>query len=365
VSAFLCTSRARPRLSVAAVVASSLVAMWTLGGCASQGAATAVDAASSAARITPGQGAASPLGSLSPVPAASPSRGPAAPPAPSPTASPTASPNGTLDNSLTISDGSPDVLMNGGTADFGIPVSGLAWSPDGTRAAFVDGNGDLIVAGPDGGARVEVAANPGGQTWSHPTWLTSTDVSREGAGVFLMFVSTSHGVSVLKEVPVGSGPAVATLAGLDHGDGDPAVPQTGDLWPSAAQSVAHGTLSVFEHDAGSVSEVYIRDDYLREQCYELFDGAEPAISPDGTDVVFTRSVEGHQHLFLADLNDGDYNNVAVTELTPGVTQSETAPAWSPDGKTIAYSTPGGVWKVAADGGTPMLVSPQPGVPSYR
>ena len=78
--------------------------------------------------------------------------------------------NGTAHNGLTISDGTRYVVMNGTRVDFGTAVRDLSWSPDGSKAAFIDGDGDLVVSNPDGSGRVVVAKNPGGQNWSHPTW---------------------------------------------------------------------------------------------------------------------------------------------------------------------------------------------------
>ncbi|MFJ9522905.1 hypothetical protein ACIRPK_32240 [Kitasatospora sp. NPDC101801] len=92
------------------------------------------------------------------APTASPSADPSAPPvvlAAVTTAVTTAPPaplNGTAHNGLTISNGTRYVVMNGTTVDFGTEVRDLVWSPNGRKAAFVDGAGDLVVADPDGSA---------------------------------------------------------------------------------------------------------------------------------------------------------------------------------------------------------------------
>src|SRR5438445_5968385 len=72
----------------------------------------------------------------------------------------------TVPRGLTISDGTRHVIVNGKSIDFGTIVRDLAWNPSGSKAAFIDGRGDLVVSDPDGSHRVTVAANPGGQTWS-------------------------------------------------------------------------------------------------------------------------------------------------------------------------------------------------------
>jgi Tol biopolymer transport system component len=77
---------------------------------------------------------------------------------------------------------------------------------------------------------------------------------------------------------------------------------------------------------------------------------DPAESPDGKKLVFSAMT----HLYTLDLPGGKPQRV-----TSG-SAHEFQPAWSPDGKTIAYvtwSSEGGqLWKVAAGGGTPAQLS---------
>ncbi len=103
---------------------------------------------------------------------------------------------------LTISNGSKYVLINGHQVNFGVPVRDLAWSPNGAKAAFIDGSGNLDVANPDGSGRVVVAKNPGGQNWSHPTWQVTAKDSQVGlpAKDNLIFAARAGGVSRLKYI---------------------------------------------------------------------------------------------------------------------------------------------------------------------
>lgn len=103
-------------------------------------------------------------------------RSPAKPPPTKPT-KPTG-PN----SALTISDGTDSVLINGVPVDFGVAVHDLAWSPDGTRGAFIDGDGNLVVSDAAGGGRIVVAANPGGQQRSHPASPRTSDARLSCAG---------------------------------------------------------------------------------------------------------------------------------------------------------------------------------------
>src|SRR5262245_44454322 len=50
--------------------------------------------------------------------------------------------------SLLVSDGSRDVVIDGKAVTFPTAVQDAAWSPDGSRVAFVDGDGVVAVARP-------------------------------------------------------------------------------------------------------------------------------------------------------------------------------------------------------------------------
>ncbi|BBA98580.1 hypothetical protein RVR_4816 [Actinacidiphila reveromycinica] len=268
--------------------------------------------------------------------------------------------NGTAHNGLTLSDGSRYVVMNGTRVDFGTLVRDLAWSPDGGRAAFVDGDGDLAVSGADGSGRVVVARNPGGQTWSHPTWQTRTADPANGMTALdnLVFAVRSGGTTTLESVPSAGGtPQPITLNPMAVEHPDP-LPTTGNTWPNAGRE---GTAVYANTDSG---QVYLRDDNLRQQGSALTAGSEPAMSPgDDEDVVFVRSVDGHDHLFLEDSTDG---GPTYKDLTPDATTDYTEPAFSPDGTLIAARTRSGTVELRADGsGTPVKISDYTGLPAFR
>ncbi|MER6122553.1 hypothetical protein ABT173_07640 [Streptomyces sp. NPDC001795] len=261
---------------------------------------------------------------------------------------------------LTISNGTKYVLINGHWVNFGVPVRDLAWSPNGAKAAFIDGAGNLDVANADGSRRVVVAKNPGGQNWSHPTWQVAKADTQDGipAKNNLIFAARANGVSRLKYVAataVHGTPRTLPLV-AEPGPGVPSLPQTGNMWPNAAGG--HGT-SVYANS--STGEVYIRDDYIRQQGGALTKGSQPALSPNEEEVVFVRSVAGHDHVLVEDFTTGH-----VKDLTPHATTDYTEPAWSADGTTLAVRTPSGTVTMPASGsGHPTKVTSVVGLAAYR
>ncbi|MHA6760011.1 TolB family protein [Streptacidiphilus sp. PAMC 29251] len=268
--------------------------------------------------------------------------------------------NGTKGNGLTISNGTKYVVMNGTRVNFGVVVRDLAWSPDGKKAAFIDGKGNLEVANANATGRHIVAVNPGHQTWSHPTWQVSKGDVRDqiAAKNNIIFVANKSGTTRLEGI---SGTAYhGTPHAITLGRYfDPNVaynPTTGNNWPSAA-----GGYGSSVYDNTRTGEIYIRDDYTRQQGGPITRGSEPALSPNGEEIVFVRSVKGHDHLFVSDTN-GKH----VKDLTPHATTNYTEPTWSANGKTIAFRTPTGTDIIPANGSKgPVKISSYTGLAAYR
>ncbi|MFB9365942.1 hypothetical protein [Kitasatospora albolonga] len=363
------SARIRRRAAVSLVCALTTGTTLLLTACDPATGRSAAPAASSApsrpSTDAPASPTAAPSATATPSASATPTTPavpttPAAPRTTAPGVVPAALLNRTAHTGLTISNGTNLVVMDGTTVDFHTAVRDLSWSPDGSRAAFVDGNGDLVTSRPDGTGRSLVAKNPGGQSWSHPTWQVSVGYQGGSPKKNLFFTITRDGTTRLATVPVdGAAHAPAALPLGNYSDENAvALPTTGNTWINGSDRL--GT-TVYANTTDG--DVYIRDDYLRQQGGVVTKGSQPAISADGDSLVFVRPVGGHNHVFRQSLRTEDRT---AKDLTPYAGEDFTEPAWSRDGKTVAVRTPAGIAVLPADGSAaPELVSSVRGLPAYR
>jgi TolB protein len=79
-----------------------------------------------------------------------------------------------------------------------------------------------------------------------------------------------------------------------------------------------------------------------KQSYQLTSDrydATPVWSPDGKKVAFVRRQHDHWEIYVVDADGGNVRRLTDTPALPdGTAGSSVSPAWSPDGKSIAFLT---------------------------
>jgi len=101
-------------------------------------------------------------------------------------------------------------------------------------------------------------------------------------------------------------------------------------------------------------------------------GAEPAWSPDGSQIAFIRPVDGFADIWVMEADGSNAMKLTDLEALPtGLYHDAYEPAWSPDGARIAFAGPGmndgpRIWVMDADGSNlTMLTEYEPYYHAWR
>jgi Tol biopolymer transport system component len=225
-------------------------------------------------------------------------------------------------------DGSDPVnLTNHGAPDW-YP----AWSPDGTRIAFLSDRGpsvDIYVMGTDGSNPVNLTDNAAWDAdpaWSPDGTRIAFTSNRDGEpDIYVMGADGSNPVNLTNN------PAAYSPAWSPDGT---RIAYTGLLG---------GNYEIYVMDADGSNPVNLTNDPARDD--------NPTWSPDGTRIAFQSSRDGNDEIYVMDA-DGS-NPVRLTN-DPA---DDRYPAWSPDGTRITFmsnrsGTPN-IWVMNADGSDPV------------
>jgi hypothetical protein len=251
---------------------------------------------------------------------------------------------------LMVSDGSDTVTIGGKAVRFPSTVTDAAWSPDGSRIAYIDVDGNVAIAHADGtGVVVLTTTNPSvvrsRPAWSRE-WIYYAEKKTDGTSTLMYLRGDGCGAT--------GAPEHGSAWNMDTGNGTSYV----DLAPSAALPYRPGRLA-FQHDEPSGPEIWINDS-VPPSTYKVTTGSEPALSPDGQQLAYV-GPNGQIHLS----NLATHSSVQITFGADHPTRL----AWNPDGQHIAYETPTAVDSVGVSAGASSnpatTISAKTGVPSFR
>ncbi|MFI7430288.1 cell wall-binding repeat-containing protein [Micromonospora sp. NPDC049836] len=246
-------------------------------------------------------------------------------------------------NALKFYGASPSLLTN--------PVDsqmiGASWSPDGSRAAYIDQDGGISSIRFNGAGDILYILPPEDS-------VLRSSVSWRGNGSSVVWAERDGSGNGTNRWAIRVAPSSSLFSG-------------GQLTPDDGQDYLNPDggvegLVVFQRQADNGSGTPTGQAavmlYNPNSGVEVVDdnGSNPAISPDGKRVAFVRAGQ----IITSDLAGEDEIVVA--------TGTNDNPTWSPDGKTLAFTRGGGVSTALADGsqsGAPVTVSGASGVPAYQ
>ncbi len=205
-------------------------------------------------------------------------------------------------------------------------LSGLTWSPDGSRIAFVTkshGQDVIFIVDALSGKRLEkIETGLGGIR--NPSW--SPDGSR------IAFEGIANGSTDLYIYDM-ENETLKSLFDDRFDDNDPSWSPDGRFIAFSSDRPPADALSdtVFNYGNYNVFLYDLENDTVRELTNNPYKNNQPAYSPDGERVAFVSNRNGIDNLYICELETGDI--FPVTNVISGIL----SPSWSPEGDKLAFS----------------------------
>ena len=231
-----------------------------------------------------------------------------------------------------------------------------AWSPDGSKIAFVGGQGDIFTMAPDGSNVTNVSNN--GQEYE-PKW------SPDGARLVFTSARDDNNSSLAGEIYVmnadGSGQTRISNDNFEDRNG---------AWSPDGSKIAYSRDDTDASGPTQNGQIFLMnpDGTGQTPITDLTSSnGWPAWSPDGSRIAFTSNRSGANEIWV--MNPDGSNPVRLTTSPAG--GFSTQAAWSPDGRLIAFAQASGppvagyspldIWVMNADGSNPVRLTTDPAV----
>jgi Tol biopolymer transport system component len=214
-----------------------------------------------------------------------------------------------------------------------------AYSPDGSRIAFVSTGNQIFVMNADGSGRRQITTSA--TVKSQPTW--SPDGSR------IAYVSNSFDVDGQTDLEIwainadGTGRTQLTK-NTPFADTQPAWSPLGDKIAFVSARTGETDRNVYVMDADGSNQVSVTPNSppgCSPNCYQGHDD-NPSWSPDGSKIAYVHGYGPPENPFAAGgppniwVMDSDPATNDWTNLSSNDSRTDIEPAWSPDGSKIAY-----------------------------